>query len=329
MSSSKVCLYLSFLSMAASAEQSSSDLVENILEGRALQMQGRFQEAKLRFESALREAERAPEKADTLTMALSNLASVQIDLGRMDEAARLCERAISILIKTAEEADSRVQRLRTELAALYLASGQDSTAEKLLRQTVALQARTSQTATPEGAYTLDVLACFYARRNKLALAEKTERQALSVLEAISGSGSLSIGESSLHLSVFLNSRKRAVDALPYAERAMATFKALPEPQPFLESGARMSLASIYAGLGRGDEARTESEGAVRQFEAFFGPDHPETGWALLAHAAVLRHLNWRREARAAQEMGNRIVEANRKQNHLGDTVPLETLLPVR
>ena len=110
---------------------------------------------------------------------------------------------------------------------------------------------------------------------------------------------------------------------------MAIFKALPEPQPFLESAARVSLASIYAGLGRRDEARAESEGAVRQFEAFFGPDHPETGWALLAHAAVLRHLNWRREARAAQEMGNRIVEANRKQNHLGDTVPLETLLPVR
>jgi hypothetical protein len=69
--------------------------------------------------------------------------------------------------------------------------------------------------------------------------------------------------------------------------------------------------------------------AVQQFEAFFGPDHPETGWALLAHAAVLRRLNWKQEDRTAQEMGHRIVEENRKQNHLGDTVPLETLLPVR
>jgi hypothetical protein len=161
------------------------------------------------------------------------------------------------------------------------------------------------------------------------LAEKTERQALSVLKAISGSGSPSIGESSLHLSMFLNSRTRAADALPYAERAMAVFKALPEPQPFLESAARMSLASIYAGLGRRDEAGAESEGAVRQFEAFFGPEHLQTGWALLAHAAVLRRLNWKQEARAAQEMGNRTLEENRKQNHFGDTVPLETLFPVR
>ena len=120
----------------------------------------------------------------------------------MDEAARLCERAISILIKVAGEADSRVQRLRTELAALYLESGQDSTAEKLLRQTVASESRASQTSSPEGAYALHVLACFYARRHKLALAEKTERQALSVLEQTSNPGSLSIGESSLHLSCF-------------------------------------------------------------------------------------------------------------------------------
>jgi tetratricopeptide (TPR) repeat protein len=108
-SSGKVCLYLSLLSIAASAEWS-PEVVENIREGRALQVQGRFQEAKVRFESALREAEKVPKEADQLAVALSNLASVQIDLGRMDEAARLCERAISILIKVAGEADSRVQR---------------------------------------------------------------------------------------------------------------------------------------------------------------------------------------------------------------------------
>jgi hypothetical protein len=125
-SAGKVCLYLSLLSIAASAEQSSE--IENILEGRALQMQG---SRRRRYDLSRHFARRNVSRN-------SNLASVQIDLGRMDEAARLCERAISILIKTAGEADSRVQRLRTELAALYLESGQDSTAEKLLRQTVAV-----------------------------------------------------------------------------------------------------------------------------------------------------------------------------------------------
>jgi hypothetical protein len=91
----------------------------------------------------------------------------------------------------------------------------------------------------------------------------------------------------------------------------------------------MSLASIYVGLGRRDAARTESEQSVRQFEAFFGPKHPQTGWALLAHAAVLRRLGWKQEARAAREGGDRILEENRKQNHLRDTVAIETLLPVR
>lgn len=80
MSSGKVCLYVSLLSMAASAEQS-SEIVENVREGRALQMQGRFREAKARFQSAVREAERPSEQADTLAIALSQLASVEIDLG--------------------------------------------------------------------------------------------------------------------------------------------------------------------------------------------------------------------------------------------------------
>jgi len=128
--------------------------------------------------------------------------------------------------------------------------------------------------------------------------------------------------------MLLNSRGRAADALPYAERAMAIFKTLPEPQPYLESTARMSLAAIHVGVGRREEAAAESEQAVRQLEAFFGPDHPQTGWALLAHAAVLRRLNWKQQARGPQERGDRILEKYRQQNHLGDTVPLEALLPV-
>lgn len=128
--------------------------------------------------------------------------------------------------------------------------------------------------------------------------------------------------------MLLNSRGRAADALPYAKRAMVIFKALPDPQPYLESAARLSLASIYVGVGRRDEAAAESEQAVRTLEAFFGPDHPQTGWALLAHAAVLRRLNRKHQARGPQERGDRILEKDRKQNHLRETVPLEALLPL-
>jgi len=221
--SGRVCLFVLLWALAASAEPA-PELAEKIRQGRSLQSQGRFAEAESRFESVLQETERLPGQADLQATALSHLASVEIDLGRLEEASRLCERAISILIKSAGEADGRVQTLRTELAGLYVESGQSTTAEKLLRRIIAFQVSQAQTATPQAAFALDVLACLYARRKNLAVAEAAERQSLSVLEALPNPDLTSVALGNLHLSIFLNSRKRAAEALPYAERASTNVK---------------------------------------------------------------------------------------------------------
>jgi len=294
-----------------------------------LQTQGRLREARDRFEMALHEVERAPNDVDRQVTALSNLASVAIDMSRMEDAAQLCQRAIAIVVKAAGEADPRVQALRAELAGLYLSWGEVSTAENLLRKTIARQAETSKTSSPEGAFALDVLACLYAKQKKMALAEKTERQSLAILESRPDSESLSLAIVNLHLSYFLNFRKKATEALPYLEHAMAVLRALPEPQLALEAAASMSLAYIYTSLGRQSEAVQESARGLRLAENFYGPAHPQTGWMLLAHAALLRRVNRKQEARAAQKQGERILAEDRGRDHLGDTVPLEALMPHR
>jgi hypothetical protein len=94
----------------------------------------------------------------------------------------------------------------------------------------------------------------------------------------------------------------------------------------MEAAADMSLASIHVGVGRPNEAKVESERASKVVESFYGPNHPQTAWMLLANAAVLRRLNRKEEARAIQKQGERILNESEK-SRLGETVPIEALLP--
>jgi hypothetical protein len=94
----------------------------------------------------------------------------------------------------------------------------------------------------------------------------------------------------------------------------------------MEAAADMSLASIHASLGRRGEAEAESERAFRVVESFYGPNHPQTAWMLLAHAAVLRRIDRKQEARVIQKRAERILREAGK-NYLEETVPVEALLP--
>lgn len=325
MHAGKVCLCILELLLPAIA-QPPAGWVENIQQGLSLQSQGRFTAAESRFESALQEAERISDQPDLLAATLSYLAEAEIDLGRLDEATRLCQRAISILVKSAGEADGRVQMLRTELASLYLESGQLATAEKLLREIISFQAREGLTASPEAAFTLDALACLYVRQRKLAAAEAVERRSLSVLGALPEPDLASVAVGNLHLSIFLNARKKPKEALVYAERARTMFQALPLPKPVMEAAADMSLASIHAGLGRPADAEAESRRALETVENIYRPNDPQTAWLLLARAAVLRRLDRKKEARVIQKQGESILWES-GGNQLGETVPVEALLP--
>jgi tetratricopeptide (TPR) repeat protein len=318
-----ICLFVTAACWAVNAEPAT--WAGMMLQGRSLQNQSRFREAKAVFESALQEAQRGPGSAVMQAQSLLELALVKVDLGGMEEAARLCERAASILVKASGEDDPLLQIVRTKLAELYLDSGQIATAAKILRRVVAVQSRTSQAATLQGARALDALACVYARQRRFPAAEKLERQSLSFLETREGSGDLSLAIGNLHLSMILDATGRAADGLPYAERAAQLLKRLPDVQPFLQADSARNLASLYLSVGRREEAEPASRQAVDLVERIYGPDHVYTGWMLLARAAILRRLDRKPEATVAQQRGQRILSEQAQRNHLGDTVPLNAL----
>jgi tetratricopeptide (TPR) repeat protein len=317
--------YVFFSVLVAVHAQPAASWTEYLREGDSLNSLGRMLEARGHYERALHEASLVPGHEELQAIILSKLAGVEIDLGRLENAAPLCQRAISILVEVSGEADLRVQTLRIELAGLYLQSGQNTTAEKLLRSIFKLQAGQHQIAGPEVAFALDVLACLHASKRKWRSAEAAERRALSLLEGVPAPHEAAIAIASLHLSIVLNWQKRPAEALPYAVHAKELLRGLSMPQPAMEASASASLASIYVGTRRWPDAQIESERAIQTVLSLYGPDHPKTAWILLAHAATLRRMGRKQEARVFQRRGERILRENDK-DYLGETVPIEALL---
>lgn len=318
-------LYVFFTVLSAFNAEPAVNWTEHLREGDSLNSLSRLLEARGQYEQALHDASLEPGHEEFQAIILSKLAGVEIDLGRLENAAPLCQRAISILVKVSGDADLRVQTLRIELAGLYLQSGQNTSAEKLLRSIFKLQDGQHQIAGPEVAFALDVLACLHASKRKWRSAEAAERRALSLLEAVPAPHEAATAIASLHLSIILNWQKRPAEALPYAEHAKELLKGLSMPQLAMEASASASLASIYVGMRRWPDAQTESERAIQTVLSFYGPDHTKTAWILLAHAAMLRRMGRKQEARPFQERGERVLREN-DRDHLGETVPIEALL---
>jgi tetratricopeptide (TPR) repeat protein len=332
MHTGKVCLLLAIVSVAAGAEWP-ADIDQDIRQGRWLQSQGRFAEAEKRFASALHAAEKLSGRPDIQVAAVSNLASIKIDLAQLDEAARLYERALRILITDGGKEDPRVGRVQVQLAELYLEAGQTATAEKLLNNAVKLlhQSTSSQPgasgeAGSDTAVALDVLACVYSHQGKQAAAEASEREALSIFQTASPPDPAYIAIANMHMAAFLNVQKRPEEALPYAASALEKFRALPVPQPGMEAAADITLASVYAQTKRESDAISVSQAAYRIVEDFYGPRHPKTALVLLSRAAILRTIGKKKEARLDQRQGEQILAENGQRGAL-ETVPVQGLLP--
>jgi tetratricopeptide (TPR) repeat protein len=313
-------VFASTLSWAASL----SSIADDIRQGQILQSQGRFAEAEKLLHRAVLSADKLPDGADAEVAALSNLASVEIDLARMDEAVRLYDRALRILIRQWGEDSPRVQYHRSVIAELYLETGQTEEAAKLMR--AAIESRKDGARDTTRALALDVLACVYSHGKKFAAAENTEREAISIFEELGITGDPAFAIALSHLAAFVDRRKRSTEALPYAERALLILKNLSLPQPAMEAETGITAAAIYARLQRPDDAEAAMASAVRTVERFYGPDHPRTGAVLFAQAAVLKMIGKKQAAREAQGRGDAIF-ARAGGGHAIRAVPVEALLP--
>lgn len=322
MHSGKVFLWIIFLSGPAAAALP-PDIAGDVQQAQRLQSLGQFSEAERILQQAIRRADELPDGVEAQVAALSSLASVEIELARLDEAARLYDRGLRILIRQFGEKDSRVQRQRVSIAELYLESGQIEEARKLLRVAIKYQEALAEPA--DRALALDVLACVEGHRNKFEAAESAEREALSIYETLGSERQADFAIALSHMASFLD-RQRPVEALSLAQRALALLGTLTVPQPAIEAESEITLASIYARLHRADEAAAASEAGRRIAERLYGPDHLRTAEVLLAQAAIFRSIGRKQEARQAQRQGDAILARAGNRRPIA-AVAVEALLP--
>lgn len=287
--------------------------------GIALKNQGRFRDAEGQFQFALRLAQVKPDSAALQATALYFLATVNEDLGRVDNALRFCGRAESVLQKAFGPDDARLLKVRMKIATLYLAYGQLDASEKVLQRVVAAQSGASVGAGREVAETLDALATLYTHKKKFAIAEQYARRAIPILEGLKGA-ELQLATTNVHLASILDSRGRPLEALVYAERSVEILNRAPDAEPVARAEAQMNLALLYAAIGRRTEADQSSQEAMSLVQRVYGRDHPYSGWMLMARARLLRRLRRKGEARLADQEGRLIVKASGQMEQAGGTV---------
>jgi tetratricopeptide (TPR) repeat protein len=311
--------FVALLSQAAPLVEIGDDLQQ----GQLMQSRGQFARAEQHFEAALQKSRDFPEQL----AAISNLASLETELWHLDRAAELYGRAIGMLNKNGGDVEPEIQKLRTQLAELYLEIGDISTAKALLKRVIAARKAHRMIANADTALALGVLACVYAYEKDATTAEQAERESLSMLETVGKHEDAAFAIGTLHLATFLNQRKHPSEALPYAERSLTMFRKLPVLQPAMEGAAEIALASVYAQLRRAAEAQSSAEIAYLIVERYYGADHPKTATILLAQAGVLRTIGRNSAARQLQERAEKILAAYRQPPRLASTVPLQALLP--
>ncbi len=300
------------------------DPQETLRLGIALKTQGRFREAEGQFQTTLRLGKNLNSPALQAT-ALYYLATVNEDLGRVSDALRFCGRAESVLQKAFGPDDARLLKVRMEIATLYLAYGQLDAGEKVLRRVAAAQASAPAVPDLQRAETQDALATLYTHKKKFAVAEEHARRAIPILEGLKGA-ELQLASTSVHLASILDSRGHPIEALPYAKRSLEILSRVPNAEPVARAEAQMNLALLYAAIGRKAEADQSSQEAVALVQRVYGPDHPYSGWMLMACARVLRRLHRKEEAHSADRQGRLIVTASGQVERAGSTVQLTEVL---
>jgi tetratricopeptide (TPR) repeat protein len=244
----------------------------------------------------------------------------------MDEAAKLCSRAIAILSRNFGEEDADLQRVRIELANVYISSsGQFNTSQNLLRQTLAGQSQSGQTHSLEAGLAWSTLANLYMHQHKFAKAEDAIRRALTILDGRKAPPELLATVRGL-FGLILYWRGRHAEALAQTEQAAEIARINEQVQPSVRIVTLDTLAALYAAEGRTEAAYEANEEALSLALRIYGPKHLYCGWLWLARAAILRKAHRKQEAKEAQHRGQEIL-ASSGIERLGNSVPYTALIP--
>jgi tetratricopeptide (TPR) repeat protein len=258
-------------------------------------LDGDHAEARTQFAAALREARRFGTDDPRLAQSLSGMAEVQRAEGKLDDAERLHEEALTIREKAFGPRHPEVAQSLENLATVYRAQGRIASAEAFERQASIIR---YNNATAEEAWQMDMTAADSAyQQGDYAEAERLLNVAVERAEGF--------GSQDQRLALSLNNLAEVYRKLALYDEAEALHRQVLEileealgPESPHVGTSLFNLASLYQIRGKYDQAEPLYRRSLAILDAALGPDHPAVAESLASYAKLLRKTG--RDAEAEQ-----------------------------
>ena len=316
-------IFCGALALGAYAQE--GDFQKRLSEGQQLRAAGRFREAEQALTALLREAKRREPASAFPAVVLDNLATTEQDLANYVEAERLLTDALSQLKKAGEKEGGIMAVVKSHLGETYLEEGRYREAEPVLGQALEMQ-QNDEHADPESvAIAMLDLAVAYEHTRGTREAEALLRQSLGLLEARRGPDHPVLAAALGPLASVLIRAGRYDEALIHSERAWRILSRNPAVGEPDRLNTMSALGTLYSLTGRPLEAEIFSKQAVSRAETIYGPDHPRLGYYLKAYADVLKRLDRKAEAKAAEKRSGAILTRSGQANPVQHTVNVNAL----
>lgn len=247
-------------------------------------------EAERNLRRALEIHEVAPEPdAKAVAVAASDLATVYINQGRVEEAIPLLQQAIDAYGELGEERHPWVSYFHVNLGFARMAAGDLEAAEASFLTGLEIRTESYGEDHPDVGTLHTALADLYQRMERPADAERHSRRALATLRATLPADHLEVAWGMETLGGILLEQKRISEAAPLLEEAMEIAGKSVDPGNVFFGVLLENVAELREAQDRWDEAGALRERATATYEAAYGPEHRYVAARLEGLAANREH----------------------------------------
>ncbi len=251
--------------------------------------QGRFDDARLALERALKAVETSAERDDTqIAAVLSQLAGVYQRLPDRVKSESLYQRAIGIMDRTLGTEHPATALARAQLAELYGNGGERRKAEGLLRQALGVLERTLGVENPWYVSCLATLGNMRDSAGDLAEEEQIVRRALAITEKIEDTDSVQYAALLNNLGEVFRQKQDYVHAEALLKHSLVLTETLLGPESYSLATALQNLGIVARERKDYSTAMAYNLRALSIRERMVGPDHPDVAHILTNVANIYR-----------------------------------------
>jgi CHAT domain-containing protein/Tfp pilus assembly protein PilF len=254
-----------------------------------LDTQGRFDDARLALERALKIVETSAERDDAqIAAVVAQLAGVYQRLPDRVKSEALYERAIGIMDRTLGADHPTTALTRAQLAELYEHGGERRKAETLLRQALDVVERTVGVENPWYVSCLATLGNMRDSAGDLAEEEQIVRRALTITEKIEDTDSVQYAALLNNLGEVFRQKQDYVHAEELLKRSLVLTETLLGPESYSLATALQNLGIVARERKDYPTAMAYNLRALSIRERMVGPDHPDVAHILTNVANIYR-----------------------------------------